>query len=224
MPSYIGFVDAGFLKAEGAKALGREMRSLSLSAEKAVNWLRLLPQFGRGAIPRDMEFLRTYWYDGAFDPKDNRWTTQRRYFDAIAHTPGLQLRLGHIVERRPGWQHALRIALKECGVDMELFSQHFDMRPELSQKGVGALIVLDLVRLAQNDAYDTAILIAGDRDLAEAVRTAQDYGRRVLLGIPEGAGVANEVRQLADDIIVIDKAQVKKLFDEATKKKSVVDE
>ncbi|MGH8906868.1 MAG: NYN domain-containing protein [Egibacteraceae bacterium] len=49
--------------------------------------------------------------------------------------------------------------------------------PGRQQKGVDTLVTLDLVRLAQRNAYDTAILIAGDRDLAEAIRTAQDSGK-----------------------------------------------
>jgi len=67
------------------------------------------------------------WYDGAFDPRDRRYESQRRYFDAIASTPGLQLRLGHLREVRPRWQYALRKALESCGVDEAEFGKHFSM-------------------------------------------------------------------------------------------------
>ena len=71
------------------------------------------------------------------------------------------------------------------------------------QKGVDTLIALDMVRLASRSAYMTAILIAGDRDLAEAIRTAQDYGARVVIATPNRQSVARQVVQLADEVIDI---------------------
>ncbi|MEA3442482.1 MAG: NYN domain-containing protein [Chloroflexota bacterium] len=47
------------------------------------------------------------------------------------------------------------------------------------QKGVDMHVALHMVRLAYNNAYDTAILVAGDADLVEAVRTVKDLGRQV---------------------------------------------
>ncbi len=79
----------------------------------------------------------------------------------------------------------------------------------MEQKGVDTLIVLDLVRLAQRRAYDTAFLIAGDRDLAEAVRVAQEEGRRVVLLHPSGGGVATELRHLADEVRSLDETDLK---------------
>lgn len=90
-----------------------------------------------------------------------------------------------------------------CGISLAQFEQHFSFRPQRQQKGVDTLIVLDLVRLAQRRVYDCAVLIAGDRDLAEAVRVTQDEGRRVIVAHPAGSGVATELRQLADEVIAI---------------------
>ena len=65
------------------------------------------------------------------------------------------------------------------------------------------MIALDMVRLASRSVYATAVLISGDRDLAEAIRTAQDYGVRVVVATPNHYSVAQEVAQLADDIVDI---------------------
>lgn len=70
----------------------------------------------------------------------------------------------------------------------------------------------DLVRMAQTHVYDTAILIAGDRDLAEAVRTAQDMGRHVAVAHPQRAGIATEVRQLADFIREIATSELQQML------------
>ncbi|HUA74356.1 MAG TPA: NYN domain-containing protein [Solirubrobacteraceae bacterium] len=197
---YAGFIDYGFLDAAGSKALGRHKTDVKPDAAGCVEWLRSVG----GQLEGTPTLLRVYWYDAAFAPTDERYSSQRRYFDAIARTPGVQLRLGHLRERTPNWHYALRRSLERCEVNLEEFEEYFDFKKELSQKGVDTLITLDLVRLAQSHAYQTAILLAGDRDLAEPVRVAQDSGCRVLLAVPPGAGVAEELRQVADEVISLD--------------------
>lgn len=201
-PTYAGFIDAGFLKAEGRKARGMSSSArVAVAAAELVEWLDVLS----ARYPNDLgSFLRAYWYDGAHDPRDPRYGAQRRYFDAIAATPGVQVRLGHLQERDPRWQHAIKKAIEACGVELAEFERHFTFRPEQYQKGVDSLIVLDLVRLAERRAYDVAVLIAGDRDIAPAVRAVQDAGAKVIVAHPEGAGVATELRQLADHVEPID--------------------
>lgn len=59
-------------------------------------------------------------------------------------------------------------------------------------------------RLAQDSVFNTAVLVAGDRDLAEAVRAIQGIGRRVVILQPQGSEVARELRQLPDMLQLID--------------------
>jgi uncharacterized LabA/DUF88 family protein len=190
-----GFIDAGFLKAQGARAQKREVRDTQVNAAPLVEWLKGL------AAERDCEFLRAYWYDGEFDPSDARYPTQRKFFDAIHDTPGIQLRLGYLVERTPGWHHAVKQAIRAMGADLAEFEKHFKFKPDLIQKGVDALITLDLVNLTSS--YTWAVLVAGDKDLVDAVWTAQDEGCRVALALPSRAGLARELRRQADEILTI---------------------
>jgi uncharacterized LabA/DUF88 family protein len=209
-PSYdvVAFIDVGFLTAEGARTLKVSRRAVQPDAQGCVDRMRNLVE-GASASSR---FLRLYWYDGAFDPRDQRYASQRRYFDAIASTPGIQLRLGHLQEIRPRWQHALERALEACGVDKEEFRKHFVMRPEIRQKGVDTRLTLDLVRLAQRRVYDTALLLAGDRDLAEPVRIAQDEGALVTLLTPSEAGIATELRQLVDGHVELQETDLRAML------------
>jgi uncharacterized LabA/DUF88 family protein len=211
---YAGFIDYGFLDAAGSTALKQPKQDVKPNAAGCVEWLREIGATLDGAPT----LLRVYWYDAAFDPSDKRYQSQRRYFDAIATTPGLQLRLGHLRERTPNWHYALKQALKQYEIDPDDFAEYFSFRTELSQKGVDTLITLDLVRLAQCGAYQTAILLAGDRDLAEPVRVAQDAGCRILLAMPNGAGVAKELRQVADEIITIDDKALKRVLQASPKR------
>lgn len=205
MERVVGFVDFGFLN----KAACGPLRATTLApkAEGVVNWLMGIQQ------NEPNSFLRAYWYDGAYDPRHPRHNAQRKYFDMIAAVPGVQLRLGHLQETKPKWQHAVRKALDNAGLDRAKFEEHFQFKPELGQKGVDTRIALDLVRLAQRRAYDVGVLVAGDRDLAEPVRHAQDEGRRIIVAAPTNASVAIELKQLADELIELTPALLKTMFD-----------
>ena len=92
------------------------------------------------------------------------------------------------------------------------FDKHWTFYPERQQKGVDTLITLDMVSLASLSAFETAIVISGDRDLAEVVRTVQDYGVGVLVATPNRESVASEVLQLADDVIDIAESDVREML------------
>ena len=207
MPTtYAGFVDAGYLRAEGAKAIGKHTREIRLDALAIVGWLRNMDESIVGN-----SFLRAYWYDGAFRPSHKEYGGQRRYFDAIARTPGIQLRLGHISEPQSRIARPIRRALRKTaeglGIDPDALLSEFDSQwtfhPNRQQKGVDTLIALDMVRLAGRSAFSTAVLITGDRDMAEVVRTVQDFGVRVIVATPNRQSVAAELAQLADYVIDI---------------------
>lgn len=206
MERVVGFIDFGFLKRASCKPLKVQVTRLTPKPDGVVHWLRSIQHNEPDA------FLRAYWYDGAFDPRHPRHNAQRRYFDGIAAVPGIQLRLGHLQELKPKWQHAVQTALDAAGLDRDAFERHFQFRPELGQKGVDTRITLDLVRLARGRAYDVGVLIAGDRDLAEPVRVAQDEGRRIIVAAPEKASVATELRQLADEVIELTPEILRAMF------------
>lgn len=83
------------------------------------------------------------------------------------------------------------------------------------QKGVDALIILDLVTLARERAISEAYLLSGDEDLREGVRAAQDLGVRVtLIGIPTRGGTFNQSKELvneADQSTMLAKSDLDKL-------------
>jgi uncharacterized LabA/DUF88 family protein len=205
MERVVGFIDFGFLNRAACGPL--HARTLTPKAAGVVDWLITIQQ------NEPNSFLRAYWYDGAYDPRHPRHHAQRAYFDTIAAVPGVQLRLGHLQETKPKWQHAVREALDAAGLDRAKFEERFKFNPELGQKGVDTRIALDLVRLAQRHAYDVGVLVAGDRDLAEPVRLAQDEGRRIIVAAPTNASVAIELKQLADELIELTPALLKAMFD-----------
>jgi uncharacterized LabA/DUF88 family protein len=196
---FAAFIDAGFLRAGAATALARRSHEVDVDGAGLMTWLRAFRAYDLAD-----ELLRAYWYDGAFDPSHTQYAAQRRLFDALDSVPGLELRLGHLVERRPKWHRALEQALDSCGVDRAKFNKQFAMKFDLVQKGVDTIITMDLIRHSQSRNYDWALLIAGDRDLVDPVRSVQDDGRRVVVAAPERAGVAIQLRRRADMFVTID--------------------
>jgi hypothetical protein len=216
--TYAGFVDAGYLIAEGATLLGKRSKDVRPHVASVVSWFLRRPRVD----PSLRSFLRTYWYDGAFDSSNPSYAGQRRYFDAIAHTPGIQLRLGYLVERKSHLEGPIHQALSDTaaslGIAPELLIARFDENwrfyPDRHQKGVDTLMTLDLVRLASRSAFATAIVITGDRDLAEVIRTVLDYGVRVMIATPNRGSVASEVLQLADGVIDLTPEEVRAMLDD----------
>jgi hypothetical protein len=73
MPTLAGFVDHGYLRAEGARALKLDRKSIRTDASEVVQWIKTTTRDGAS------RFLRVYWYDGAFDPRDPRRASQEQF-------------------------------------------------------------------------------------------------------------------------------------------------
>ncbi|MEU0165504.1 NYN domain-containing protein [Streptomyces iakyrus] len=201
----VGLVDAGFLKAACANTLQVKPSDVRIDYSELLVWFRQV------ASRINAPFLRSYWYDGAYDSSHPAHPAQRSEFNRVADTPGFQLRLGHLEKRKAPWQGSLRRAVKECGWDIEELKSRFEMRDTYEQKGVDTLIVLDLVRMAQSETCSHVILMSGDRDLAEAVRTAQDAGTFVIVAHPKSTGISKEIARLSDETIKLSDDLVRRI-------------
>jgi uncharacterized LabA/DUF88 family protein len=69
-----------------------------------------------------------------------------------------------------------------------------------------------MANLSRDRAADLIVLVSGDRDLEEAIRSAQSVGCRVVLAHPATAGVAVTLRQLADARLSIDAADLQRML------------
>lgn len=199
----VAMIDAGFLIKAGCGALGIQVADISLGPTMMRNWCSL------AADRLDAEFMRMYWYDAIQESQQHPdYDRQKRRVDDFSRVSGIQVRLGSLVERaNPNWSE-FRKALSAIGADFDAFKQHYDItKKRYEQKGVDTLLVLDMVKLAQNHAYDIMLLIAGDADLVESVRTVQEHGRRVVIARPASSAhcalfdMADEIVDLTPDTL-----------------------
>lgn len=217
---YAGFVDAGFLKAEGAKVLNKRPNQVQFDARQVVKWLQDLHAPHVTSYTVTSRLLRIYWYDGEYSPSHPSYKGLRSFHDAIADVPGIQLRLGQMVERPSRLKVPIYKALTNTAYGLSIdpqtliaeFEKNWLFYPTVQQKGVDTLIALDMVRLAGRGAFGLAVLVSGDRDLAEVVRTVQDYGISVIVVTPNRRSVAGDVLQIADGIVEIPSGELKRML------------
>jgi uncharacterized LabA/DUF88 family protein len=104
-------------------------------------------------LSKNRTLIRTYYYNAPLikEKDEARYKSQQRFFERLKVTPYLELRLGRLVDRN--------------GV--------------LVEKGIDVNIAIDMLTLAWNNVYDTAILISGDGDFTSAVKSVKDKGKHV---------------------------------------------
>jgi uncharacterized LabA/DUF88 family protein len=66
-----------------------------------------------------------------------------------------------------------------------------------AEKGVDIQVAVDMLQLAFNKAYDTAILVSGDGDFASVVQAVKGFGRRMEVAYVTGRP-AYHLRQVCD--------------------------
>jgi uncharacterized LabA/DUF88 family protein len=123
---------------------------------------------------------RTYYYtalpDQTRDPE--RYTKQQKFLNALQRKPYFSVVLG-------------RLEIRGNGVYVE--------------KGVDISLAIDLLDLAYHQTYDTAIIISGDGDFANAVKIVQRMGKHVENASTRSC-LSYHLQQTCDKTIILDAA------------------
>ena len=128
------------------------------------------------------QLVRAYYYNAAVDATKEpaRHIEQQKYFHRMRRLPYFEVKLGSLVYR--GWPN---VPPYEKGIDIKLGT--------------------DLVVHAFRGNYDTAILVSGDNDFADALQAAKDCGRNVEVALFHPAA-SQKLRDVADRIVEVDAA------------------
>ena len=142
-------------------------------------------------------FVRLYYYNAPLDRRkdEESYMKQQRFFDKIRRIPKCNFVLCRMQKRRINGKTIYEV-------------KEDDIR-----------LAVDMVKLAYNNAYDTAILISSDGDFVPAIQAVKEIGKNV-----ENIGFENRVsyhlQQSSDKFIMLKKKEVEAFFDEANKDKS----
>lgn len=110
-------------------------------------------KFGRKLCGKNRKFLRIYYYNvpAIKEYDEEKYKSQQKFFESLRRKNYITVKLGRLEKRG------------DTAVE----------------KGVDIKISVDMIRLAYNNAYDTAIIVTGDGDFADAVDLVKDLGKNV---------------------------------------------
>ena len=130
------------------------------------------------------QLIRIYYYNSPPPPSADQASSQR-FWAALGWLNNVRPRKGRIVPK------TVEAECPDC-------HKKFTVKT-YGQKGVDTRIVVDVISLAQSDAYDVGIIVSGDSDLAEAIEWVREHTQKCI----ENAFIAcrswsEEIRKAAD--------------------------
>jgi uncharacterized LabA/DUF88 family protein len=97
------------------------------------------------------------------------------------------------------------VRCKECG----------DSRHSYTEKGIDVALATTMLALANNRAFETAILVSGDKDYLETVKAVKQLGMRVEVVSWKRSLSQDLAKESSRNVILLDdlKAEIEKLPD-----------
>lgn len=127
------------------------------------------------------KLIRIYYYNAVYDQSENpqEYARQLKFFTALSHTPYLVVNLGRLEKRTTTIDKSELIETLGTDLANKVLEKIGEKVITYVEKGVDINIASDMLKLAYNNTYDTAILISGDGDFVPAVSAVQDLGKHV---------------------------------------------
>ena len=138
----------------------------------------------------EKKLIRVYYYNCPMDRRkdEEAYIKQQRFFDKIQRIPNFEFIL-------------CRMQKKKLNNKIVYEAKEDDIH-----------LAVDMVKLAYNDAYDTAILVSSDGDFVPAIKAVQEKGKEV-----ETIGFENKfsyhLEQVSYKFRKLKKKEVEKFFD-----------
>jgi len=140
-------------------------------------------------LSKDRKLVRTYYYTAPLDRTLNEksYIKQQKFFDLLRRIPDFKLIL---------------CRMQKVKIDSKTIYQ---------VKEDDIHLAVDMVKIAYNNAYDTAILVSSDGDFVPAVLAVKEIGKNV-----ENIGFENifsyHLKQECDRFNKLSKKEVEKFF------------
>lgn len=137
----------------------------------------------------DRELIRVYYYSAPLDRKkdEETYTKQQRFFEALKRIPNFTLVLCRMQKVKIEGKEIYQV--KEDDISL----------------------AVDMVKLAFNNAYDTAILVSSDGDFNPAVKAVKEIGKNI-----ENIGFETKfsyhLKRECDKFRILSKGEVKRFF------------
>lgn len=154
----------------------------------------------------DRGLIRTYYYNAPVNQEafPDTYKDQQRFFDSLKTVPYFELKLGRLEKRTIKANRQELIEIFGEKIAKLIIDKWGETIVTYVEKGVDIDLATDMLRLAYNNAYDTAIIVTGDGDFVSAVKGVKDMGKHVEnANFREGKGY--HLRAACDRFIPLDK-------------------
>lgn len=154
----------------------------------------------------DRELVRAYYYNAPVNQQGfpDIYKDQQRFFDSLKTVPYFVLKLGRLEKRTVKVDKENLIKTFGDDIAKLILEKWGEVIVTYVEKGVDIDLATDMLRLAYNNAYDTAIIVTGDGDFVSAVNGVKDMGKHVEnANFSDGKGY--HIRTACDKFIPLDK-------------------
>jgi len=128
------------------------------------------------------ELIRVYYYDAIVDHKDPKYDEQDRYFENIRKNNNYEVKLGRLIRTKDD---------------------------RYRQKGVDILLAVDMITKAFLNHYEIAILLGGDDDYVDLVKSIKDLtGKRIYRAYFQNS-VSERLAESFDRRLILSEANLK---------------
>lgn len=136
------------------------------------------------------QLVRIYYYNASVGQKQEPevYKQQQAFFASVNAVPYTELRLGRLV-----------------------YTNQWPSVPPY-EKGTDVQLATDMITHSYKNNYDVAILVAGDNDFAGAVQAVKDNGKHVEVALFGKPGTSQQLRDVADRVIIIDPRLLKECW------------
>jgi len=152
------------------------------------------------------ELVRAYYYNAPVNQQafPDIYKDQQKFFGSLKTVPYFVLKLGRLEKRTVKVDKENLIKTFGDDVAKLILEKWGEVITTYVEKGVDIDLAADMLRLAYNNAYDTAIIVTGDGDFVSAVNGVKDMGKHVEnANFSDGKGY--HIRTACDKFISLDK-------------------
>lgn len=149
-----------------------------------------------------LQHVRTYFYTGEFTDK---LIEKIEYFTKNISDKEIASLLSKAKKDKKKQANFFKIAKNYYFFEVRTKPLQFSTYDKkIIQKGVDVQLAVDLVDFTHKNIFDIAVILSGDIDLLESVKTAKGMGKQIII-FGENNSISEEMKKYADYFIDIER-------------------
>lgn len=143
-----------------------------------------------------LHHVRTYFYTGEFT--DNLIKKIEKFAAGVVNKEEIEKMLTKAKKDYEKQSMFFRLAKNYYFFEIKTKPLQFSpSERKIAQKGVDVQLAVDLVDFSHKDVFDIAVVLSGDIDLLESIKTVKNMGKQVII-FGENETTADEMKKYAD--------------------------